>query len=72
MLESLINKVAGLEARKSIKRRLQHSCFPVNIVKFLKTAFSIEQLWWLLLELRDFLVYDTYNFKIYEDSMTQT
>ena len=24
-------------------------CFPVNFVKFLKTPFSIEYLWWLLL-----------------------
>ena len=31
VLESLFNKVAGL------KKRLQHKCFPVNIVKFLKT-----------------------------------
>ena len=54
VLESLIRKVAGLEARKSIKRRLQHRCFPVNIAKFLRTAFSIEQLWWLFLELRHF------------------
>ena len=54
MLESLCKKVAGLEARKSFKRRVQHRCFPVNIAKFLITAFSIEQLWWLLLELRHF------------------
>ena len=47
-LESLFNKVAGLEARKSIKRRLQDKCFPVNIAKFLKTVFSIEHIWWLL------------------------
>ena len=58
VLESLFKKVAGLKARKSIKRRLQHRCFPVNIAKFLKTAFSIEHLWWLLLELRHFLVCD--------------
>ena len=64
VLESLLKKVAGLEARKSIKSRLQHRFFPVNIAKFLKTAFSIEQLWWLLLEI--------HNFKIYEYSMTQT
>ena len=62
MLESL---VAGLKPRKSIKRRLKHRCFPVNIAKFLRTAFSVEQLWWLLLELR-------LNYKIYENSMTQT
>ena len=42
MLESLFKKVADLEAHKSIKRRLQHRCFPVNIAKFLKTAFSKE------------------------------
>ena len=48
----------------SLKRRLQHRCFPVNIAKFLRTAFFIEQLWWLLLEFR-------HDFKIYENSMTQ-
>ena len=31
------------------KKRLQHRSFPVNIAKFLKTAFFIEQLRWLLL-----------------------
>ena len=59
MLESVFKNVAGLEARKSIKRRLQHRCFPVNTAKFLRTAFSIEQIWWLLLELRYFLCYIT-------------
>ena len=34
-----------------LKKRLQHRCFPVNFVKFLRTAFFIEHLWWLLLEL---------------------
>ena len=33
-----LKKVAGLEARKSVKRRLQ------NIAKFLRTAFSVEHL----------------------------
>ena len=65
VLQFLFKKVAGLETRKSIKRRLQRRCFPMNIAKFLKTSFSIEQLWWLLLEFR-------HNFKIYETSMTQT
>ena len=37
----LFNKVAGL--------RLWHRCFPVNFAKFLRTLFSIEHLWWLLL-----------------------
>ena len=73
MLESLFKKVTGAEARKSIKRRLQHRSFPVNIGNFLRTAFSIEHIWWLLLELRHFfLAFDKYKFKIYEDSMTQT
>ena len=34
-----------------IKKRLQHGCFSVNIAKFLRTAFSIEHLWGLLLNL---------------------
>ena len=37
MLESLLNKVAGLQT--FINKRLQHRCFPLNIVKFLRTAF---------------------------------
>ena len=37
MLESLFNKVSGLQACIFIKKRLQHRCFPVNIAKFLKT-----------------------------------
>ena len=49
-----LKKVAGLEARKSIKRRLQKRCVLVNIAKFLGTAFSVKHLWWLLLELRHF------------------
>ena len=31
-----------------IKIRRQHRCFPVNIPTFLRTAFFIELLWWLL------------------------
>ena len=34
-----------------IKNRLQHRCFPVNLVKFLKTAVFTEHLRWLLLHL---------------------
>ena len=36
MLESLFSKVASLEPYKFIKKRLQHRCFPVNIVNFLR------------------------------------
>ena len=32
-----------------LKRRLWHRCFPVNLVKFLRTPFFIEHLWLLLL-----------------------
>ena len=38
MFGSLLNKVAGLQGCNFIKKRLQHRCFPVNIVKFLRTA----------------------------------
>ena len=31
-----MNEVAGLKPSNFIKKRLQHRCFPVNIVKFLK------------------------------------
>ena len=30
-----------------LKKRLWHRCFPVNFVKFLRTPFFIEHLWWL-------------------------
>ena len=43
-------KVAGLNASNVIKKRLQHRCSPVNFAKFLRTAFFIENLRWLLLE----------------------
>ena len=32
---SLFNKVVGLKACSFIKKRLQHSCFPMNIAKLL-------------------------------------
>ena len=37
VLQSLFNKVAGLQCNY-IKRRIQHRCFPVNNVKFLRTS----------------------------------
>ena len=39
MLESLYNKVAGLQSYEFIKKRLQRKYFPVNLVKFLKPPF---------------------------------
>ena len=29
-----------------LKKRLWHSCFPVNFAKFLRTSFFKEHLWW--------------------------
>ena len=49
MLESFLNNVSGLQARKFINKRIQHRRFPVNIAKFLKTSFLKEHLWGLLL-----------------------
>ena len=48
VLESLFNKVAGLKAYIFIQKRHQHSCFPVNIAKYLRTDFFIDYLLWLL------------------------
>ena len=44
------NKVAGLRPTTLLKKRLWHRCFPVDFVKFIRTPFLIEHLWWLLLE----------------------
>ena len=43
------NKVAGLRSENFIKKRLWHRCFPVTFVKFLRTLFYIEHLWWVVL-----------------------
>ena len=39
VLESLFNKVADLNTCNFDKERLHYKCFPVNIVKFLRTTF---------------------------------
>ena len=44
VLESLFNKVAGLQACNFIKKRLQHRYFPVKIAKFFKKTFFEEYL----------------------------
>ena len=49
MLGYRFKKTACLKASNFIKKILQHKCFFVNIAKFLRTAFLIEHLWWLLL-----------------------
>ena len=45
--------VLNQNAFNFIKQRLQNRCFPMNIAKFLRTAVSVEHLWWLLLLLSD-------------------
>ena len=45
----LFNKVAGLRPATLLKKKLCNRCFPANFVKFLRTHFYIERLWWLLL-----------------------
>ena len=44
------NKVAGLRPATLLIKRLWHKSFPVNFVKFLRTSFLTEHLWWLLLK----------------------
>ena len=62
----LFNKVAGL--------RLWHRCFPMIFVKFLRIPFSIEHLWWLLLQItqgRWFLIYPFTHFSILNFAMAE-
>ena len=40
MLKSPFKKVAALKTSYFIKKRLQHRCFPMNNVKFLRTPIS--------------------------------
>ena len=61
MLDSLFNKVAGLQTCNFIKKWLQHRCFPVNVANFIRTAFSIEHLRWLLLCLIFFSIWVFYH-----------
>ena len=45
-----LNKNSGLQSWNFIKKRLQHRCFPVNIVKFSRTRV-LKNIWKLLFEL---------------------
>ena len=49
-----LNKVAGSGLRPAtfLKKRLWHSCFPVNFANIRIKPFFIEHLWWLLLYLQ--------------------
>ena len=50
MLESLFSKVSGPKACNFTEKRLQHSCLPVNIAKFLRTPILKHIYEWLLLK----------------------
>ena len=45
------NKVESLRPATFLKKKPWYRCFPVNFVKFLRTPFFTEHLWWLLLEI---------------------
>ena len=51
------NKVAGLRPATLLKKRLWHSCFPENFVKFLRAPLFTEHLHihWLLLKVNKLL-----------------
>ena len=49
--------VSFLKEWQLIKKRLQNRCFPVNIAKFLRTAFFIEHLCGLFLKVGNSLLY---------------
>ena len=49
------NKAAGLRPAILLKKRLWHSCFPVNFGKFLRTLFSQNTPGRLLLKLLEIL-----------------
>ena len=44
------HEVEGLRSATLLKKRLWHSCFPVNFAKFLRIPFVTEHLMWQLLE----------------------
>ena len=48
------NKVVGLRSANLLKKRLWHSCFPVNFAEFLRTHFLAEHRRWLLLNAKVF------------------
>ena len=44
-----------------LKKRLHCSCFPENIANFLRTAFCLEHLQWLLLKLDEEFLRDSWE-----------
>ena len=52
-----LNKVGSLSPATLFKKRLWHSCFPLNFAKFLKKLFFIKHLWWLLLNFSQYYIF---------------
>ena len=50
-----LNKIAGLRPATLLKKGLWHRCFPVNLVKFLRTSFLQNTSGRLLLKFKSFL-----------------
>ena len=48
-------KLQAWRSAALLKMRLHYCCFSVNITKFLRTAFCMEHLQWLLLKMVEFL-----------------
>ena len=48
---SVFSRNVGNRPVTLFKKRLSYRYFPVNFVKFLRTPFLTEQLWWLLLDM---------------------
>ena len=46
---SFLIKLQASRPATLLKKSLWYRCFPVNFVKFLRTPFFTEHLWWLLL-----------------------
>ena len=49
-----LNKAAALRPATLSKKRLRHRCYPVNLMKFLRTPFFTEHFRWLLLHGHEF------------------
>ena len=70
VLESLFNKVAGLQGCSFIKKRLQQRCFTVNISNFLGTAVLKNICERLLLYLTDISEQLVFREAIFQNSLS--
>ena len=65
------SKAAGPRPGTLLKKRLWHRCVPVNLVKFLRTPFFREHLWWLLLLLTTNSIILTLSFEAFPSKVSQ-